>query len=377
MSKNSTKRKNINKSQKTKKKQTNNKKIQSNKQTDEEIKSKSIDIEPIEVESTEINPEESTRERAVYMKDICSMEHYYYKDKTQKAVLNDITIDIYQKEVWGIIGEDEYELKLLLEIMANVKPYESGKCVLNNRGMMRRKRRILEHMFYIGDCDMVYKNMKVLEYLMFTTNKTKKNDLDRQEEFLNLLEEIQFSEVCLVSINNLKPQERAIVTLLLASISKSQLIIFNLPEVDFDEKLIKVISNIARRIRESNKAFVIASKNSILVDRVCEKTAFLKDGKLVYKDNTENLKNELDKVIAIIRTKETKKITEYLKVIYPKLGFEINEDSIYIYNDNNIKIDFNDFYRVCSKYGEDIDSIKKWNKSLYNVFKKVVEDSDL
>ena len=55
--------------------------------------------------------------------------------------------------------------------MANIRPYDRGKCVLIERGMMRSKRVILRHVFYIGSSEMLYNNMNVLEFLMISTNR--------------------------------------------------------------------------------------------------------------------------------------------------------------------------------------------------------------
>jgi ABC-2 type transport system ATP-binding protein len=37
---------------------------------------------------------------------------------------------IKKAESWGVFGSSAFEIKLLLEIMANIRPYENGRCVL-------------------------------------------------------------------------------------------------------------------------------------------------------------------------------------------------------------------------------------------------------
>lgn len=42
-------------------------------------------------------------------------------------------------EVWAILGTSAFEVRLLLEIIANARPYKDGRCVLAQKGMMRKK----------------------------------------------------------------------------------------------------------------------------------------------------------------------------------------------------------------------------------------------
>ena len=119
--------------------------------------------------------------------DVTSSEMYRYPDGREEAVLRDITLDIKLGECWGVIGDEAFELELLMQIIANVRPYGSGRCSLVERGMMRRKRRILSHVFYISGGDTVPGNLNTLEYLMYVTASSKVPDRKRQASILEAL----------------------------------------------------------------------------------------------------------------------------------------------------------------------------------------------
>ena len=105
----------------------------------------------------------------VYMEKLYSEEHYLDIGCEPRPILRNINIDIKKGEIWGILGRELFDLKLLLEIMANIKPYYSGTCQLLERGMFKNKRIIHPDLFYFASTSMAYTNMKVLEFLMFTT----------------------------------------------------------------------------------------------------------------------------------------------------------------------------------------------------------------
>ncbi len=63
---------------------------------------------------------------------------YAFPDGHQQAVLRNVNLQVRRGESWGIISNEPFESELLLEIIGNVRPYGEGRCVLVERGMMRR-----------------------------------------------------------------------------------------------------------------------------------------------------------------------------------------------------------------------------------------------
>ena len=90
---------------------------------------------------------EQTKKRAqcVLMEHVGSMEYYQSPQQEPKQVFSDINFEALEGEVWAILGTSAFEVRLLLEIIANARPYKDGRCVLAQKGMMRKKRTILPH----------------------------------------------------------------------------------------------------------------------------------------------------------------------------------------------------------------------------------------
>ena len=103
------------------------------------------------------------RAQCVLMEHVGSMEYYQSPQQDPKQVFSDINFEALEGEVWAILGTSAFEVRLLLEIIANARPYKDGRCVLAQKGMMRKKRTILPHVYYIGSTNMLFTNMNVLE----------------------------------------------------------------------------------------------------------------------------------------------------------------------------------------------------------------------
>ena len=81
-----------------------------------------------------------TAEDAVFMEHLSSSEYFLWEDKGPARVLHDIDLLIKSAECWGISGERAFAIRLLLEIMANIRPYDGGRCILAERGMLPPKK---------------------------------------------------------------------------------------------------------------------------------------------------------------------------------------------------------------------------------------------
>lgn len=237
----------------------------------------------------------------VWMSGLSSAECVARDGQPPRRVLSHIHLRIDRAQSWGITARTGYEIRLLLEIMANIRPYDGGKCVLVERGMMRRKRVIQQHVFYIGDTDMLYGNMNVLEYLMFATAKMREDRLSMQEELFEFLIDIGLGDISLSAVKRLTAEEKAAVALIAAAYSDSVMIVLNLPESEFDGRLRHAAAKTADMITRRGKTLVIGTKDCALIEEACSHTAFIADGQIIYQGPTGYLRKIFDKVALVIR----------------------------------------------------------------------------
>ena len=56
------------------------------------------------------------------------------KDNEQPVqVFQDLNFEALEGEIWAIIGNKAFEVRLFLEIVANARPYKDGRCVFKMR----------------------------------------------------------------------------------------------------------------------------------------------------------------------------------------------------------------------------------------------------
>lgn len=313
----------------------------------------------------------------VQVSELDSMEVYFFPDGTEEKVLRRITIDIRRGDVWGIVGSEAFEMELLLEIIGSVRPYGSGRCILAERGMMRKKRKILPHVFFIADSDVTFPNMNTLEYLMFATANMRMSAAERQSIILQRLLDTELYYLALVPIRFLSRAQKAVVYLLAASFSKALLVIFSVTQLVFDNRLSKGIRGIANILSQRGSALLIGAKDCDMVQEACTHTAFLTEGRIMDKGSMEDILAKLDKRIYVVTCKDPQSLLEKLTKLDPALNAAVFGKDLHIYDYREVPVSQLDFLELIRKTGEPIESLQTSKKTLANAYREVLSGNDL
>lgn len=313
----------------------------------------------------------------VLMEGLSSSEHFWAEDMEPRPVLEDIHLLIDKGETWGITGRSVYETKLLLEIMANIRPYDKGRCVLIERGMLRHKRVILQHVFYLGNSDMLYNNMNVLEFLMFAMGRFDTDKVALQEQIFEFIIQMGLGRISLTPNSLLTKEEKAVVTLMAAAYSDCIMLVFNFPQYDFDEILIEAIARISSFIRHRGKSLIIGTQNHLLIEKACSHTAFLLKGKLIYQGTVEHLRFGYDKIAVIIRDKNIHRLQAQLSPLLTEYKVAVKEDSLHISSLEDTACDPAFIYKKIAEAGIVPEHMEVNSKTVHNAYEEIVLRHDL
>ncbi len=319
---------------------------------------------------------EINSDQLVVMRDVYSNEYYKSAKNHPVQVLKNISFETKRAKVWSILGNSVFEIMLLTEIMAGARTYQKGQCSLSGLGMMRRKRTVLPHTFYIGSTNMLFNNMKVLEYLMFATSKNKIDPLIRQKQILEKLIAVGLDFVALTPIEILTPEEKAVVTLFCATYSQSSLLIMNLPRLIYDLQLVKVMANISELIISENKTLIITTQCFELAQAISTDVMLIHEGCILHKGNKQSFLEKYDKVIYLVQVEDTQNVLSLLSIALPQYTYSINDtDSniIQVFDYNKCTTNEN-FYNVFCKIGITPQAIIRNELSLKNAYIEILRE---
>lgn len=311
----------------------------------------------------------------VSMAALSSEECVQKEGSEPRRVLSGIDLTIGRGQSWGITARTGFEIRLLLEVMGNIRPYGGGKCVLIERGMLRRKRVILPHVFYIGDTDMLYDNMNALEYLMFATENLRDDRLSMQEELFDLLIGIGIGHISLSGIRWMTEEEKSVLALIAAAYSNCLLIVFNLPEASFDDKLRGAVARVAERITQRGKTLVIGTKDCSLIQAACSHTAFITGGRILYQGTTEELRQTWDKVAVVVNDPDIASVRKRLEPVLANCTLAEKDGSLLIKAEGEAAP--SRIFRQIAETGVVPRSVQVNEKTVGNAYEELIQKSDL
>lgn len=321
---------------------------------------------------TNVNPNQ-----LVYLEGICTLEHYEAEDGTRKQVLHDISMEGCRGESWVTVCDSAFEMRLLVEIMANARPYQKGRCILNRRGMRRKKKVILPHVFYIGSTNMLFERMSVLEYVMMLTAVKKKNPIERQKEIFENMIETGLGYIGLSSIYELSPQEKAIVTLFSSLYLDSEIIIMNLARLMFQPEESKIIASISSKIRAQNKIFIFSTLDLYMAQLCATHGIFLHDGKQIYAGKLYETIEKYDRRILHIEDSNILKIYDVLNSSLRECTLELLDKELNVYTSMHKDLYIPEVYRILNQARLYPAKIVKSEPELALAWKEVKKEYDL
>ncbi|MEN6417691.1 MAG: hypothetical protein ABFC73_02095 [Clostridiaceae bacterium] len=268
---------------------------------------------------------------AVTMENVSSMELFRRPDNTYLKVLYDVNLTIPVGECHGVVGINSFELELLAEMIGNVKPHESGRCSLLEIGMMRQKRRILPHVYYINDQRVLYDHMHVLGYLMFASEHAPGKPEAKQAQWLKLLLKTGLYPFALTYIRSLDPAEYALVSALLAYTSAAKLVVMDFSRIVVPESLIEPFSALTRELTAAGKTVVITNTSCELIQRACTHASFLIDGSIVQSGSVDALCRAFDHQLLRVSSSAPERALAVLQHTFPAVRAVRKADEVVVY----------------------------------------------
>lgn len=310
------------------------------------------------------------------MQNVYSNEYYMAPD-AYRQVLSDISFCAERGQIWSVMGSSIFEIKLLLEIMANARSFQKGSYNCAGIETIYQKRRILPYLFYIASTNMAFEKMNVLEYLMFITSKSQKNAVIRQEIILNCLLDTRLDYICLTPISKLTPEEKSVVELIAATLSDNFIIIMNLPRLNYSQELIHSFALISDLIKMNNKTLVLSTQDTILAQSVSSHIMYIYKGINIYSNTLEKLISKYDKVLCSIGIENAEFAKRMLELELPCYGYRVSQNILDILVSGDYIIAFSRVFSALSKYNLSPYFIKKNKKNLSNALKELILYSDL
>lgn len=212
------------------------------------------------------------------------------KDYGDGKGIFDLSLHIQKGEIYGFIGHNGAGKTTTLKAIAGILNFDEGDIYIDNKSILKEPIECKKDIAYIPDNPDLYDYMTGTKYLNFIADifgislKERKISIEQYAKSFEIYDSLNKP---IASYSHGMKQKLAIIS---ALIHNPKLIIMDEPFVGLDPKASKILKDIMKDICNNGGAIFFSTHVLDVAEKLCDKVAIIKGGKLVVAGTMEEVK---------------------------------------------------------------------------------------
>ena len=257
-----------------------------------------------------------------------------YKEKGKEVkALNNISFNIKEKEIFGLLGPNGAGKTTTINILSGVLIKDKGEIKYFGKELNEDIKNQINFASAYDDLTRdltVYQNIKIFGKIY--------NVKDIDNKIISLLKTFQILDIKDRKVHSLSTGQKSRLNLCKGLINNPKLLLLDEATVGLDPDIADIVRN---NIKNLNTTILFTSHNMDEVEQLCNRIAFLSNGKILKIDTPDNIKKLIKEQIVIIDFyPATKSIEKALQDLKLKIISIENNKAIISVNNAKEKIDY-------------------------------------
>lgn len=219
------------------------------------------------------------------------IEHLTKKYGDFKAV-DDLSLHIAPGEIYGFIGHNGAGKTTTLKSVVGILQFDNGEIYIDGTSITADPLKCKKKIAYIPDNPDIYEFMTGIKYLNFVADIFGVSAADRQEKIRKYAEIFELSSDLAQPISTYSHGMKQKLAIISAWIHNPKLIIMDEPFVGLDPKAAHLLKGMMREICDNGGAIFFSTHVLEVAEKLCDKIAIIKEGKLVRSGTMEEVKGD-------------------------------------------------------------------------------------
>ena len=207
----------------------------------------------------------------------------------EKKAVDDISLHIQKGEIYGFIGHNGAGKTTTLKACCGLLEFEKGDIYIDGVSVKENPLACKQKIAYIPDNPDLYAFMTGVQYLNFVGDIYKVESSVRQEKIHRYADTFELTESLAMPIGAYSHGMKQKLALISALIHEPKLIIMDEPFVGLDPKAAHTVKQIMRELCNQGSAIFFSTHVLEVAEKLCDKVAIIKDGKLVASGTMEEV----------------------------------------------------------------------------------------
>ena len=211
-----------------------------------------------------------------------------YRKSNVKAIDN-VSLTIEEGDIFGFIGPNGSGKSTTIKCITGIHSYDEGEIIFDGISIKDKPLLAKQKMAYVPDNPDVYETLTGIDYINFVcdvygVNEERKELIDKYADMFHIKEQL---------VNQIKSYSHGMkqkVVLIAALAHKPKLLILDEPFVGLDPKASFDLKEVMKEICANGTMIFFPSHVLEVVEKLCNKIAIIKEGKIIAAGNTEDVK---------------------------------------------------------------------------------------
>lgn len=210
----------------------------------------------------------------------------------EKKAVDDLTLHIAPGEIYGFIGHNGAGKTTTLKSVVGILQFDEGEILINGKSIRTAPLDCKRDIAYIPDNPDLYDYMSGIKYLNFIADIFGVSAADRKERIRKYSELFELTADLAQPIAAYSHGMKQKLAIIAAWLHSPKLIIMDEPFVGLDPKASHLLKDMMREVCDEGGAIFFSTHVLEVAEKLCDKVAIIKGGKLVRSGTMEEVKGD-------------------------------------------------------------------------------------
>lgn len=206
-----------------------------------------------------------------------------------KKACDDISLNIEAGDIFGFIGHNGAGKSTTIKSVVGVLDFSEGEILIDGHSVKKEPMECKQITAYIPDNPDLYEYLTGIQYLNFISDVFKVSKSEREERIKKYADMFEITSALGDMISSYSHGMKQKVAIISALIHQPKLIVLDEPFVGLDPKAALTLKNIMKEMCANGSAIFFSTHVLEVAQKLCNKIAIIKQGKIVASGNTEKL----------------------------------------------------------------------------------------
>lgn len=214
------------------------------------------------------------------------------KQYGEKKAVDEISLQICPGEIYGFIGHNGAGKTTTLKACTGILQFDAGEIFINGISIKEQPLECKKQIAYIPDNPDLYDFMTGIQYLNFIADIFEIEAAVREERIHRYADQFELTSDLAQPISAYSHGMKQKLAIISAWIHDPKLIIMDEPFVGLDPKASHLLKEMMREICNKGSAIFFSTHVLEVAEKLCDKVAIIKDGKLIKSGSMEEVKGD-------------------------------------------------------------------------------------